>query len=242
MKSDTRPAPVLTSPRTATADDNDRMMEALIQQARNRVTLYPYTVAGILIVLYLVGIWGMESESFSSFFKAITPGFLMLNALVMLIFQPAWNWSQGLLWVGLMMGGYLVECLGVHSGFPFGNYGYGSVLGPKLWAVPPVIGVNWLLLTGISAEMSKHLLLPRWIQACFAGALMTFLDWMIEPVAIRLGFWDWFGQQPPIQNYLSWWVIGSIFAYSWLRLASPARNVLAPTLYALQLIFFLALA
>lgn len=40
-------------------------------------------------------------------------------------------------------GGLVVEVVGVATGFPFGGYGYGGALGPKLAGVPLIIPLAW---------------------------------------------------------------------------------------------------
>src|SRR4051812_12976794 len=45
--------------------------------------------------------------------------------------------------VAVAVGAYGIEVLGVHSGVPFGDYRYGTALGPALWGVPIVIGLAW---------------------------------------------------------------------------------------------------
>src|SRR5210317_2015499 len=44
----------------------------------------------------------------------------------------------------VIAGGFAVELIGVQTGLLFGEYAYGSALGPKLMGVPLIIGVNWL--------------------------------------------------------------------------------------------------
>ncbi|MBK7882949.1 MAG: carotenoid biosynthesis protein [Chitinophagaceae bacterium] len=42
--------------------------------------------------------------------------------------------------------GIAVEIIGVKTGFLFGNYSYGIVLGPKIQSVPILIGINWFII------------------------------------------------------------------------------------------------
>jgi putative membrane protein len=36
--------------------------------------------------------------------------------------------------------------------------------------------------------------------------LMTLLDYIVEPVAIKLGFWTWENDIIPLQNYAMWFI------------------------------------
>jgi putative membrane protein len=42
---------------------------------------------------------------------------------------------------------------------------------------------------------------------------MTFFDYLMEPAAIKLGYWVWQGSVIPFQNYLAWFVLGLLFAF-----------------------------
>lgn len=48
--------------------------------------------------------------------------------------------------------GLLAESVGVHSGWPFGDYSYGTALGPKLAGVPVVVPLAWTMM-GLPALM-----------------------------------------------------------------------------------------
>jgi putative membrane protein len=94
--------------------------------------------------------------------------------------------------------------MGIHTGFPFGNYEYGQTLGFKLFEVPLVIGVNWLLLVYLTGNLFAKKIKNDWLAACLAALLMVAIDFFIEPVAINLDFWSWEGNIIPISNYLGW--------------------------------------
>ena len=53
--------------------------------------------------------------------------------------------------------------------------------------------------------------------------LMTSLDLLIEPVAIKLGFWFWKNDIIPLQNYAMWFVT-SIFIRGIIYLFQPKIN------------------
>ena len=54
--------------------------------------------------------------------------------------------------------GMVTEILGVNYGLIFGDYQYGNNLGFKLFGVPFLIGVNWIILTAISGNIATFLL------------------------------------------------------------------------------------
>jgi uncharacterized membrane protein len=57
------------------------------------------------------------------------------------------GWRCGLALVAVCVGGGLVaEAVGWRTGWPFGNYRYGTTLGPKLLGVPMVVPLAWAMM------------------------------------------------------------------------------------------------
>jgi putative membrane protein len=71
------------------------------------------------------------------------------------------------------------------------------------------------------------------------GALMaTAFDWIMEPAAIKLGFWSWTGGEVPLLNYLTWFMV-SLFILSIFSLVKPKPHHFAVNLLLIQAAFFL---
>lgn len=195
------------------------------------------TTIFVILVLHAVGICGLMSP-WRGLFQMLTPINLILTGW--LVFRHISRRSFTTLLV-IGVAAYTLEWVGVHTGMPFGVYSYGETLGPKISEVPPVIGLNWMLLLAAS-----HSLLSRWISSpwmlAFLGAFaMVFLDILIEPVAIALDFWTWEAVNIPIQNYVSWWVASFVFGIFLAKIA-PVRNTRAlNVLFLVQAAFFLVL-
>ena len=45
------------------------------------------------------------------------------------------------------------------------------------------------------------------VDACF---LALIFDWVMEPVAVKLGYWQWENDRIPLYNYISWIIISTI--------------------------------
>ena len=150
------------------------------------------------------------------------------------------GWSLSVLTVG-----WGVEAFGVHTGFPFGSYSYGSVLVPKIVDVPLAIGFAWLAMLLVSLAVAQRLLPSRvtergLLTAALAAVLMVLFDVFMEPAAVRLGYWEWHGHGVPLQNYVAWFVLSFLLAYLALRtwLASFRLPSLVFHAYLAQLAYF----
>ena len=89
----------------------------------------------VLAILYVVGIAGLNS-SYESWFLALTPSHLPISLFILLAVHPSWSLGQILVMLFVALAGFLVEVLGVNTGFPFGTYSYGEVLGVKILNTP----------------------------------------------------------------------------------------------------------
>lgn len=135
--------------------------------------------------------------------------------------------------------GFLVEWIGVHYGFLFGAYHYGENLGFKLDGIPPLIGINWALLTLITAVIAQHMVSNILLRATLGAALMVGLDYFMEPSAPLFDFWHWEIGHAPLQNYITWFGIAFLLhlVYAYSNSKGPLKFSLH--VYLAQLVFFL---
>lgn len=197
----------------------------------------------ILIVLYAVGILGVVFALHPDFLL-LTPANLLLSLLLVLYHHPNWTKAAWLFLPIAYFWGFGAELFGVQTGYLFGDYEYGRVLGWKLADTPLMIGVNWVLLTYICGISANYILGNRnWFsRALVASALMVLLDLFIEPVAIRYDFWSWSKGTPPLQNYLGWFAVALPLQMLFARIYSGVFNKVAIVLLALQFLFFIILS
>jgi uncharacterized membrane protein len=192
----------------------------------------------ILPLMYLAGLIGLNVPLLEPYFRLLTPFNLIASLALLLLFHTDWRPSFLLYCVLAFSVGFLVEVAGVHTGLIFGEYAYGAALGFKLAEVPLVIGTNWLMLTYLCGSVSDRLPYGRGAKIAAAAALMTLLDVLIEPVAIRLDFWSWNADQIPVQNYIAWYAISALLFFAFFFFPFKKNNILAPLLLVLQFLFF----
>jgi len=108
---------------------------------------------------------------------------------------------------------FALEAAGVATGEIFGQYHYGSNMHLKLWGVPLVIALNWLVLAlAVNSLAMRFFSSSLWISL-FSGLLIAGYDFFIEPVAIRLDYWQWERGEIPLQNYVAWGIIGTCISW-----------------------------
>jgi len=202
-----------------------------------------YRIAVLVIALfYSVGIAGHIYPPTLPLMIRLTPWVLLIFGSMTILQVSPQPQRRALLWIGgTYLFTFIMEALGVATGLIFGGYVYGESLGFQLFQVPVVIGFNWtIIVLALSGEAF------RLVRSPILGALLTGLgavlfDWVMEPAAVSLDYWNWSGGIIPLQNYLAWFGIAALcsWLYGSLRIRTESRLGL---LYVLiQLIFFIVL-
>ncbi|MFC4870540.1 carotenoid biosynthesis protein [Negadavirga shengliensis] len=193
-----------------------------------------------LIILHVVGFVGMYLEFTRPLFQWLTPFHLLLCSAILLYFHRDWTIRFWLFMLLAFGGGMISEIIGVQTGLIFGSYSYGDLLGPKIFGVPWILGLNWFLLVYITGGIIHTVIWNDYLAAVAGALLMVLLDLNMEPVALELGFWQWEDQQIPLSNYLGWFAIAFLIHLFYRKLNFRKYNVLNPLMF-LNLIFFFGL-
>jgi putative membrane protein len=178
---------------------------------------------------------------FQEYFRLLTPLNLITCALLLWISHREKGKEIALFSTFVFLLGYLVEFAGVKTGMVFGNYQYGATLGPKLFDVPLIIGLNWLLVMYCVASLTDTLKISVVSKVILASLLAVAIDWLIEPVAMQYDFWNWKNGVVPFQNYVGWFITSVLMQSAYHFFNVKAENRLALSYYFIQLFFFLVL-
>lgn len=201
------------------------------------ITRYRLLVA-IAIVFHLIGLIGIGLFH-SDTIVATTPFHLLL--MLVLLFITTANDVRFMLWAAItFIMGYAVEWIGVHTGWLFGDYVYGDVLGVKWNGIPILIGVNWILVMAGAVTIAERLFHHKILTPVTAATIAAAYDWLLEPVAVQLNFWQWQDGVIPFYNYLCWWVISLLIAILW-QVLRVKPNQFSIALFITQVLFFIAL-
>ena len=230
-------------------------MNSLIPRTTSQKVVF---AARLALLFHIVGFIGIVYFD-RSFFVTLTPLNLLLSAGLLIWTQEQKNKWFYLFFLLAFATGMLTEYLGVNYQILFGHYQYGTAFGPKIGGVPLMIGVNWFvivlcagvavqtLLNQIWNKMRDKDLLPRknvgfWSFIIDGALTATFFDWLMEPVAVELTFWQWFGDGSiPVFNYVCWFLISAALLLLLRLLPVQRQNQFAVHLLLIQSVFFLAL-
>ncbi len=191
-------------------------------------------------LFHVSAIIGIALGHFEWFITKTPLNLVLIGVLVVLAYPIATEKAIAIAIFFYFMG-MAVEWIGVHYDYVFGPYSYGKNLGPKIDGVPWLIGVNWMVLTLVTASISNKLF-NYWSLKILSGALlMVFLDVFIEQAAPGLDFWSFSSEGVPFRNYLAWFLISAFLHYIYQRSRLKGDFTVSLHIYLAQLTFFLYL-
>ncbi len=212
----------------------------------------------IALLFHISGAIGIIFSSNNAWFIHATPYLLLLMTFLLLLNHPSGNNRVYVFAFLVYITGFLVEIIGVNTGYLFGQYVYEDVLGVQWMGVPLIIGVNWFIIVYCAAcimgrveiwllnklEGINHIkpAIQTFSFVVDAAVLTTFFDWIMEPAAQKLGYWQWLPNgQVPFFNYISWFIISAGMLLLFKRLNIKPQNHFAVHLFIIQVLFFLVL-
>jgi bisanhydrobacterioruberin hydratase len=214
------------------------------------------TATVLAMVIHLAGALGMLFGR-RDWFLMLTPFNLLFMFFLLIWTLPEKNNRLYGFFTLAFFIGLFTEMVGVKTGWLFGNYHYGEVLGFKINQAPLIIGINWFIIVYASGMMARQLMNfisqrfqfqqrtvnSKWISSVviIGGAFIaTVFDVIMEPAAVKLGFWTWENGNIPIMNYVSWFLVSGIILFIF-RHASFKTHQFAINLLIIQALFFLVL-
>lgn len=202
---------------------------------------------GLLFAIYFFGALGHIIGPTRGLFQAVTPYTLFFIGVLILLFSSK-GIANAKFWIWVVVTffiTFILEVIGVQTGLIFGAYTYGNVLGVSLFNTPLIIGFNWVVvILGCVSLVQLFIKIPI-ITAMIAGVFAVMFDVILEPAAIKLGYWSWANVDVPLQNYIAWLVIAFAFSYifSKFRISSnpkfPIINLILQALFMFVIGVFL---
>ncbi|MFA7288578.1 MAG: carotenoid biosynthesis protein [Melioribacteraceae bacterium] len=213
-----------------------------MEREKNSLIVKEKLIILFFIIMYSVGIAGHLSEPTRSLMIMLTPFTLLLCSSILFYAIYEEINSQFLSWlISTYIITFVLEAYGTASGLIFGNYKYGDSLGWKLFDVPIIIGLNWVIVILGGLTFSKMITKNIYISSLITGIVAVLFDFILEPLAMKLDYWQWRGNIIPLQNFTAWFIIAVVFALGF-NLKKMKINSKIPLFYIIiQAVFFLVL-
>ena len=204
--------------------DNHRelasMLDALVREYRFTIAV---TFPAVGAVLLIASAEGIIPEPY-----AYQPTLLLFGTAVMRLpliaaIVPLFDRRSLAIVGGLMAYAYLIEYVGIMTGWPYGEFVYQISLGPMVEGIPVGLPVFFIPLV-VNAYLLTILMLgprdARVVRLPATLAVILAIDLVLDPGAVALRFWS-YGGGPiygvPLTNYGGWVLSGtiSVVALDW---------------------------
>jgi len=108
-------------------------------EIKEKITLF------FIALFYITGAFFLTSNSLNFRFFEYSSFIILLNFLIVIIFQKnKFNKKFLLFFILFYLFFFSIEVLGIKTGKIFGSYFYGKSLGFKIFETPVLIGLNWI--------------------------------------------------------------------------------------------------
>lgn len=191
-----------------------------------------------LAIAHVVGVVGIAISINRPELFALTWVFLLVSMTALLFFQQSYSWYQLPVAIAIAVIGFVAEVVGVKTGLIFGNYSYGASLGIKMFEVPLLIGLNWLMLVYCSRAIVERYFSSALFRVVGGALLMVAYDLLVEFPAGRLDMWRWREGTPGVENFIGWFGVATLMHIIVEVTDFRFRNWLAMPLFIIQFVFF----
>lgn len=165
----------------------------------------------IALALFIMGVLavrsGVEAPTWAS------PIFVVLFSVPLLVGVWRSHRIKGLLaFAAVGVFAIAIETVGLLTGFPYGEFTYGGMLGPLLPGGAPILLPFAYVPLVIGAVALVHA--KPGLRVLLATLLLVAIDLVLDPGAVAFGLWSFTGPAilhgVPLSNFIGWLVSGSI--------------------------------
>lgn len=128
------------------------------------------------------------------------------------LFKSSKNWLKIILSISLLA--YIIETIGILTGFPYTFFEYTDLMGPKILGITPFALPFAFVPLVIGAIYLAQNLKKSWQKIMVAVSFLVIADLILDPAAVALNIWTWeisgvyYGV--PFLNFLGWVFTGTL--------------------------------
>jgi isopentenyl-diphosphate delta-isomerase len=125
----------------------------------------------------------------------------------------------------------VIETTAILTSFPYGHFDYSDLLGFKLFGVTPwTVAFAWSPLVIGAYAVAARYFDSFWLRVPVIAILLTAFDLVLDPGAVRLGFWRYAESEGfygvPLSNFAGWLISGAIAGIVLELLVSRFKSIL----------------
>jgi putative membrane protein len=206
------------------------------QESTSDVRRRAAILAGFYLFFLAGAVWNV-THLFQPLMRFMTPFVLVAIGISAAVLTYELTLRSIAALVAVLVFTFLAEASGANLGFPFGDYAYTDMLGPKVLDVPLAIPFAWLAIVIPGWIAAERFL--RYKHVVVASVVATAADALLKFAADSLDLWHWKDGLPTELNAISWFVVSYIALWILKTFAKekPAHWIV-PHLLTMQLLYF----
>lgn len=194
-----------------TRRETEAWLDAFVDGNRFTIAVF-FPLIGAIMLLGSAEGWSFIPEPLRFNAPLILFGTVVMAAPLIVGVIPAVD-RRALAGLGILVGyTYLIEYVGVSTGWPYGEFAYGINLGPMVGEIPAALPVFFLPIV-LNTYVLSLLLLgergdSRLLRLAVVIPAVVAMDVVLDPAAVSLGFWEYLAggefYDVPLSNYAGW--------------------------------------
>lgn len=175
-----------------------------------------------IILLFILGFIFIVGGYLTASKQIFTSELITISLLITISFPAIVGLIQksdikraGIALILLALFAYIIESIGIITGFPYGSFTYKGTLGPQILGIVPVLlPFVWIPFVLSSFTIAKELKQRKWILIVTGTFVLLGMDFIIDPAAVALNYWSYnnggFYYGIPLSNFAGWVLSGTI--------------------------------
>jgi len=200
-----------------TRQETEAWLDAFVDGNRFTIAVF-FPLIGAIMLLGSAEHWSFIPELLRFNAPFILFGTVVMAAPLIVGVIPAIN-RRAVAGIGVLVGyTYLIEFVGVSTGWPYGEFSYGISLGPMIGEIPAALPVFFLPIV-LNTYLLSLLLLgntrdSRLVRLIVVVPAVVAMDVVLDPAAVSLGFWTYTAggafYNVPLSNYAGWMLSAAV--------------------------------
>lgn len=205
------------------------------------IKIKPMTAGWIVAAVYIFGLLALVFPDTRSVARQLIWPVILFTFIILLCFHKKWNKEFVFSVFLIAFTGFLIEVVGIKTGYVFGYYRYEPVMGYKLWETPLILMAYWFIVIYVTRQVAEMIARDTFLVSVLASGLLLLLDYFMEPFAMKFGLRTWNEGRIPMHNYIGWFVSSIIVQYIYCKSIKMPANKLSLVVYLVMLGFFIGL-
>jgi bisanhydrobacterioruberin hydratase len=136
---------------------------------------------------------------------------------------------------------FLLQVVSVNNNEFFGSFSFGGAFAHKVAGVPFIISFFWLIIIFSALSLACKITVNNILRIVISSSFVVIFDFFLEPIAMKLDYWQWEKRAVPISNYFVWFSVSLILSITIILIKIEPRSQVSRSFFLIQIAFLVLL-